>query len=276
MEELHQALEQFKQEGAGASTARSTRTDPGRAVPPPIVYSKTKVVECDEEILHRHHLLAGHERGAFMEGHKLLRTQICHRLKENQWNVLGVTSARDGEGKSVTATNLAISLALEATQTVLLIDATLRAPSLHRLFGLGKCRGLTEYLIDEVPLEELLIHPGIGRFVLLPGGRPLARSTEALTSPRMRALIEEVKHRYPARVVVIDLPSLLPKADVLAFAPLMDAILLVACEGKTRRWEVEESINLIGGAVPIIGTVLTQAGRDDLSLGAMMELVSRR
>jgi capsular exopolysaccharide synthesis family protein len=211
-----------------------------------------------------------------MEGHKLLRTQICHRLKENQWNVLGVTSARDGEGKSVTATNLAISLALEATQTVLLIDATLRAPSLHRLFGLGKCRGLTEYLIDEVPLEELLIHPGIGRFVLLPGGRPLARSTEALTSPRMRALIEEVKHRYPARVVVIDLPSLLPKADVLAFAPLMDAILLVACEGKTRRWEVEESINLIGGAVPIIGTVLTQAGRDDLSLGAMMELVSRR
>lgn len=276
MEELHQALEQFKQEGAGSTTARSLRPEQGKTIPPPIIYSKTKIVECDEDTFHRHRLLAGHERGPFVEGHKLLRTQVSHRLRENQWTVLGVTSAREGEGKSVTAANLAISLAMEATQTVLLIDANLRAPALHRLFGLDNCRGLTEYLIDEVPLEELLIHPGIGRFVLLPGGRALHRSTEALTSPRMKSLVDEVKHRYPSRIVVLDLPALLPRADVLAFAPSLDAVLLVACEGKTKRREVEESIGLIGGAVPIIGTVLTQAGRDDLSLRAMMELAGRQ
>lgn len=276
MEQLHQALEQFKQEGGSATVSRPGRGESGKSVPPPIVYSRTKVVECAEETLHRHRLLTGQERGAFVEGHKLLRTQVCHRLAENQWTVLGVTSAREGEGTSVTATNLAISLAMEATQTVLLIDANLRAPALHRLFGLGECRGLTEYLIDEVPLEELLIHPGIGRFVLLPGGRPLQRSAEALTSPRMRNLIAEVKHRYPARVVLIDLPPLLPRADVLAFAPSLDAVLLVACEGKTKRAEMEESIRMIGAAVPVIGTVLTQAGRDSLSLRAMIETVSRQ
>lgn len=274
MEELHHALEQYKQEAGGTATSRSVRMDSGKAVPPPIVYSRTRVVECEEQVLRRHLLLAGHDRGAFVDGHKMLRTQICHRLNAHQWTVLGVTSTREGEGKTVTATNLAISLAMEATQTVLLIDANLCAPGLHRLFGLGDCPGLTEYLIDEVSLEDLLIHPGMGRLVLLPGGRPMRRSTEALTSPRMKALVAEVKHRYPARIVVIDLPPLLASADVLAFAPSLDALLLVACEGKTKRCDVEESISLVEATVPIIGTVLNQAGRDDLSLRAMKEMVA--
>lgn len=274
MEQLHQALERFKQQTGGTTASRSTATDPARAVPPPIVYSRTRVVECEEELLRRHRLLAGFERGPYVEGHKLLRTQVRHRLRENNWNVLGVTSPREREGKSLTAANLAISLAMEAAQTVLLVDANLRAPSIHRLFGLGDCHGLTEYLVDEVPLEDVLVHPGIGRFVLLPGGRPLRRSTEALTSPRMKALVNEVKHRYPARVVVIDLPALLTTADVLAFAPSLDAVLLVASEGKTTRRDVEEAIQLVGAVVPIVGTVLNQAGQDDLNVRVMKDLVS--
>ncbi len=274
MEQLHQALERFKQQTAGTTASRSMAPDPVRAVPPPIVYSRTRVVECEEELLRRHRLLAAFERGPYVEGYKLLRTQVGHRLRENNRNVLGVTSPRAGEGKSLTATNLAISLAMEAAQTVLLVDANLRAPSLHRLFGLGDCHGLTEYLLDEIPLEDILVHPGIGRFVLLPGGRPLRRSTEALTSPRMKALVNELKHRYPARVVVIDLPPLLTSADVLAFAPTLDALLLVASEGKTTRRDVEEAIHLVGAAVPIVGTVLNQAGQDDLNVRAMKDLVS--
>ncbi len=274
MEELHHAIEQFKQESGGVPNGRPSKPEQGKAIPPPIMYTRTKVVECDEQLLRRHRLVAVHERGAFVEGVKLLRTQVCHRLNEHRWTVLGVTSPRDGEGKSVTATNLAISLAMEAAQTVLLIDANLRAPGLHRLFGLPPCPGLVEYLMDEVPLEDLLVHPGIGRFVLLPGGRPINRSTEALTSPRMRALIAEAKHRYPARLLVIDLPPLLTSADVLAFAPSLDSLLLVACEGKTKRWEVEESIGMVGAAVPIIGTVLNQAGQDDLTLRAMKDMAA--
>src|SRR6185295_12336133 len=133
---------------------------------------------------------------------------------------------RAQEGKTLTALNLSIALAMETTQTVMLLDADLKRPQLHALLGLGACRGLADYVLEDVPLEDVLIHPGLGRLVVLPGGRAIQRSSEVLTSPRMSALMAEVKHRYPARIIVVDLPPLLTCADVLAFAPSLDALLL--------------------------------------------------
>jgi protein-tyrosine kinase len=263
MEQLQQALERFKQQAGGASPARGPGSSTVNRVPPPIVYSRTRVVECPEDLLRRRRVLAGFERGSFVEGYKLLRTQVVHRLRENGWNLLGVTSPNAGEGKTLTAVNLAVSLAMETTQTVLLVDADLRKPSVHRLFGLEHAKGLADVLLDEEPLEETLVHPGIGRFVLLPGGRAVPQSAEALTSPRMTALVDELKHRYQSRILVFDLPPVLTGADVLAFGPFLDALLLVTSEGMTRRHDVEESMLRLKGAVPILGTVLNRAGRGE-------------
>lgn len=257
MEQLQQALERFKQQANGASTARSTPVL--TKVPPPIVYSTTRVVECPEDMLRRQRIVAAFDQGPFVEGYKLLRTQVLHRLRENGWNVLGVTSPNEREGKTLTAVNLGVSLAMETNHTVLLIDADLRKPSVHRLFGIDHAKGLADVLLDEEPVEQALIHPGIGRFVLLPGGRAVPRSAETLTSPRMRALVDELKHRYPSRIVVFDLPPVLTSADVLGFGPLLDAVLLITGEGMTRRHDIEESIVRLKGAVPILGTVLNQA-----------------
>jgi Mrp family chromosome partitioning ATPase len=206
--------------------------------------------------------VAAYERGPYVESYQFLRTQVLHRLRERQWNVVGVTSPRPQEGKSLTALNLAAIMAMEATQTVLAIDADLRSPSLHRLLGLDDVRGLSDYLLEDVPLEELLIHPGLGRLVVLPGGRPILRSAEALTSPSMTALMAEVKHRYPSRVVIVDLPPILDRADVHAFAPALDALLVVVDEGRTRRAELREAIEVAGRAIPLLGTVLNRVGRD--------------
>jgi Mrp family chromosome partitioning ATPase len=82
----------------------------------------------------------------------------------------------------------------------------------------------------------------------------------------MRALVDEVKHRYPSRIVVFDLPPVLTSADVLAFGPFLDALLLVTGEGMTRRHDLEESIVRLKGAVPILGTVLNQAQRQEKTL----------
>lgn len=261
MEQLQHALERFKRQAAGSSTARGSNAASSQKVPPPIVYSVTKVVECPEDELRERRIVAGFESGAFVEGYKLLRTQVLHRLRENGWSVLGVTSPNEREGKTLTAVNLAVTLAMEATQTVLLVDADLRKPTIHRMFGLDKAKGLADVLLDEVPLEETLIHPAIGRFVILPGGRTVSQATEALTSPRMAALVEELKHRYESRIVVFDLPPVLTCADVLGFGPHLDALLLVMAEGVTRRHDVEESINRLKGAVPILGTLLNYVGR---------------
>jgi protein-tyrosine kinase len=262
MEQLQQALERFKQQANNASTPRGTASVLTK-VPPPILYSTTRVVECPEDLLRRQRIVAAFDQGPFVEGYKLLRTQVLHRLRENGWNVLGVTSPNEREGKTLTAVNLGVSLAMETNHTVLLIDADLRQPSVHRLFGIDHAKGLADVLLDEEPVEHALIHPGIGRFVLLPGGRAVPRSAETLTSPRMRALVDELKHRYPSRIVVFDLPPVLTNADVLAFGPLLDAVLLVTGEGMTRRHDIEESIVRLKGAVPILGTVLNHASPRD-------------
>jgi capsular exopolysaccharide synthesis family protein len=261
MEHLQQALERFKQQANGATTKRAASNL--TKVPPPIVYSATRVKECSEDLLRRQRIVAAFDRGPFVEGYKLLRTQVLHRLRENGWNVLGVTSPNEREGKTLTAVNLGVSLAMETNQTVLLVDADLRKPCAHRMFGIDHSKGLADVLLDEEPVEHALIHPGIGRFVLLPAGRPVPRSAETLTSPRMRALVDELKHRYPSRIVVFDLPPVLTSADVLAFGPFLDALLLVTSEGMTRRHDIEESIVRLKGAVPILGTVLNHARRQE-------------
>jgi protein-tyrosine kinase len=273
MEELSQAIERYKQSTNGAGS-RSKSHAGSRPVPPPIVYTRTRMVECQEEVLRRNRVLTAFERGAFADGYQLLRTQVLHRLRENHWNLLGVTSPRTQEGKTLTALNLAIALAMETTQTVMLIDADLKQPQVHVLLGLGACRGLADYVLEDVPLEDVLVHPGLGRLVVLPGGRSIQRSSEVLTSPRMSALIAEVKHRYPSRIIVVDLPSLLTCSDVLAFAPSLDALLLVAGEGVTTRRDMEESLALVRGATPVLGTVLNQSGKRQGNLKAIRELAT--
>jgi len=116
-------------------------------------------------------------------------------------------------------------------------------------------------LLDNQPVEDLLVHPGIGRFVVLPGGRAISNSTEILTSPKMVSLVEEFKHRYPSRIVIFDLPPLLHTADVLAFSPYIDALLLVVEEGKTTAEEVQRAMSLVKNSRPVLGTVLNKAGQ---------------
>lgn len=233
---------------------------PGRSdlpIPSPIVYTETRTVSVAPSLLRERRIVAALEAGPFSDAYKILRTQVMQRMRENGWNLLGITSPGAGEGKTLTAANLAVSLAMELNQTVLLVDADLRNPALHAAFGLAADQGLVEHLLDHTPVPDLLVHPGIQRLVLLPGGRAVAGSSELLTSPPMRALIGDLKHRYTSRIVLFDLPPLLNAADVLGFAPLIDALLLVIEAGRTQVEEVERSLSLLN-AVPIIGTVLNK------------------
>jgi capsular exopolysaccharide synthesis family protein len=218
--------------------------------------------------------MAAYDKGPFVDAIKILRTQVMHRLREKDWNVLGITSPGHGEGKTLTAVNLAVCLAMETTQTVLLVDADLRNPSLHEVFGLKDCPGLADYLLDDQPVEDLLVHPGIDRLVLLPGGRAISNSTEILTSPIMVTLVEEFKDRYPSRIIIFDLPPLLHTADVLAFSPYVDALLLVVEEGKTTAEEVQRSLSLVNNSCPVLGTVLNKAGQMATTPARMRKLLA--
>jgi capsular exopolysaccharide synthesis family protein len=247
---------------------------PRRKAPAPIVYTRTRSIDIPDRLLRERRILEGFEEGGFVDAFKILRTQVMHRMREKGWNVIGVTSPGEREGKTLTAVNLAISLAMDVTQSVLLVDADLSRPRIDEVFGVGGSPGLAEYLLDDTPIEDLLIHPGIGRFVLLPGGRAIRHSAEALTSPKMIALTEEFKHRYESRLIIYDLPPLLHRSDVLAFAPYIDALLLVVEEGRTKTEDVERALSLVKHSTPVLGTVLNKAGRSALTLRVMKRMLA--
>ena len=275
MDRFRTALQLHRdQQGQPGTRPQAEKVAGGDALPPDIVYTRTRSLDIPHSVLRQRRVMAAYDRGPFVDAFKILRTQVMQRLRENNWNVLGVTSPGHGEGKTLTAVNLAVSLAMETAQTVLLVDANLRHPSVHEVFGLDDCPGLADYLLDNQPLEDLLVHPGIGRFVLLPGGRAVSNSTEILTSPRMLALVEELKHRYPSRIVIFDLPPLLHTADVLAFSPYTDALLLVVEEGKTTAEEVQRALSLVKNSRPVLGTVLNKAGHIATTPASMKQLLS--
>ena len=276
MDRFRTALQLYKdQHDPSRSGPQVKRPVSGQDIPPPIVYTKTKSLDIPHSTLRQRRVMAAYEKGPFVDAYKILRTQVMHRLRENNWNVLGITSPGHGEGKTLTAVNLAVSLAMETSQTVLLVDADLRSPSIHEVFGLDDCPGLADYLLDNQPVEDLLVHPGIGRFVLLPGGRAISNSTEILTSPKMVALVEEFKNRYPARIVIFDLPPLLHTADVLAFSPYTDALLFVVEEGKTTAEQLQRALLLVKNSRPVLGTVLNKAGKMATTAASMRKLLSQ-
>jgi capsular exopolysaccharide synthesis family protein len=208
--------------------------------------------------LRANRVIAGFEGSAPAEAYRVIATQVLQLVRENDWNVLAVVSPGFGEGKTLTCVNLAITLARGVDQHVLLVDADLRVPKVHACLGLPGEPGLSDHLTSEVPLEEVLVDPGIERLLVLPGGRPLRSASELLGSHRMRQLLARLKRRVPAPIVIFDLPPVLVSADALAFLPLADAVIMVVEEGKTGSDDAMQAAQLLQ-STNLIGTVLNKS-----------------
>lgn len=189
---------------------------------------------------------------------KILRTQLLQRLLSTGGNSVLVTSPKPGEGKTVNAINLAISIAQEVDRTVLLIDANLRKPAIHKYFGFEESMGLADYLLGKTSISEVLLNPGIDKLTILPGGLPLTTSSEMLGATRMADLVKEMKDRYEDRILVFDGPDILTNADSQVFSKLVDGIVLVVEAEKTTRQEIKQAIERLGES-PLIGTIFNKS-----------------
>lgn len=261
MERIKQAMERAR---AGQPPTAAAAAVPAGGEDQPdwqghaITYTQTRVVPMDPAVLQRHRILCGHDSEEVLTAYKMLRTQVLQRMVANDWKALAVTSPGPGAGKSVTAANLALSLAREVAHTVLLVDLDLRRPSLHRYMGLAPQHGIGDFLLQDQPLSAVLLNPGVERLVVLPGKNAVYNSSEMLRSPRMVRLVEELKSRYPSRLVVFDLPPLLAGDDAVTFTPYADAALLVLEEGVSTREQLRASRELLADT-PLIGTVLNKS-----------------
>ena len=192
-----------------------------------------------------------------MESYRVLRTGIIKRIQERGGTTIMVTSALPGEGKTLTAVNLAFAFAREFKRTVLLVDCDLRRQQIHQVMGYDSDKGIIDYLLRDVPLQELIVWPGIEKLTVISGGGTVRESSEVLGSPRMHALIVSMRDRYPDRYVLFDAPPVLSAADALALAPFMDHILLVVQAGKTPMPDINRTLQLLPKE-KVLGLVLNR------------------
>jgi len=160
-------------------------------------------------------------------------------------NLIMVTSALDGEGKSFAAANLAMSIASEVDHRVLLVDADVARPSLPRLLGFRPDAGLLDALEGKATLPDLLLKTDIDKLTILPSGAPRARMTELLASETMHSLLDEIATRYPDRIAIFDSPPLLLTTESSELATHMGQIVVVVQADRTPQDDVERALGLI-------------------------------
>ncbi len=216
---------------------------------------QTRRIRLDPSALREHRVIAGQLHDPLTDLYRSLRAQVLQTLAQIGKTSLGVTSAAHGEGKTLTAINLALAIAMDLKHTVLLVDADLRAPAVARYLGIRPALGLSDYLTGAAGIPECLLRSDVERLTILPARSHVGNSAELLTSPRMLQLANELKGRYVDRIVIYDLPPLLSIGDTIGFLPSIDATLLVIRDGVTRTSELTRAVELLSDH-QLIGTVL--------------------
>lgn len=197
------------------------------------------------------------------EQYRKLKTLILKMTKKEFRNTLLVTSSVSGEGKSVTCANLAIMLAREYGQTVLLVDADLRKPSLQEYLGLKSVFGLADCLNDKIDLSKAIVKTGLPKLSFLSAGKEVADPAELLSSNRMKELLMELKNRYQDRYIIIDTPPTLLYAETLTLSALVDGILVVVKEGVASLQGVRDTLDVLKGA-SLLGIVYNDVSNASL------------
>jgi non-specific protein-tyrosine kinase len=208
-------------------------------------YSQSKRIYLDPGVIAENRCFAHLDNVPEMEAYRVLRTQIMQRTRGTGCNTIMVTSALPGEGKTITAINLAFTFAREFQHTVLLVDGDLRKQSIHKYLGYAGEKGLIDYLADSAPVSELIKWSGIEKITLISGGRSCQESAEMLGSPRMKELVSEMKSRYSERYIIFDVPPILSGAEALTFYPLVDYVIVVVQAGKTSMDDVKKALQFI-------------------------------
>jgi len=243
MSKLKQALVKRPGPNSNESMDRKAKSDKaGWAAPK---YKEVKTVQLDPNVIAANRIVCMVPDAPEIDFYKILRTQIQHRTKDKDWRTIMVTSVNPGEGKTLTTINLSITFAKEFNQTVLLVDSDLMRQNVHKYLGISSDKGLIDYLVNDQPLADYIIWPGIDQLTLISGGRTIHDSSELLGSPRMKALVHEMKTRYNNRYVFFDAPPILGGADAIVLAPLVDAIIMVVAEGDTSTYGVKNALDLL-------------------------------
>jgi receptor protein-tyrosine kinase len=185
-------------------------------------------------------------------------------VKVRNGNLVMVTSALPGEGKTFTAVNLAMSVALEYDNTVLLVDGDVAHPALPDLLGVSHAPGLLDLLTgDDVDVGDALVKTNVEKLSILPAGSRHRRATELLASEQMASLLHELASRYPDRIIIFDSPPLLATTEARVLATHMGQIVMVVAADSTSQQQVNQALATIESC-EIVLMMLNKASRTDV------------
>lgn len=234
------------------------------AAPAPAAWTPTATAAAIEpaqtvttSVLDPHLVAALAPQSLAAEQYRSLRTRLKRAEGGRAVRVIVVTSPAKGDGKSLTAANLALTMAQEFQQRVLLIDGDLRRPSVHRLFGLEDGPGLTDVLMGGAELNQALVNVENHHLTLLPAGAIPNHPAELLGSASMRRVLDTLRTRFDR--ILIDMPPVAPLADLHIVAPMADGLLMIVRAGVTPRPAIERALAGLDMS-KVLGLVLNESG----------------
>ena len=243
---LRKALDKARQDRAETvSPFVKTRNDDGGGHWKAPRYTESRSYNIDLKVTEENRGVCIVPNAVEVQRYKILRTRIQQQTRGRGLNTIMVTSSNKREGKTVTCINMAMAFALALNQTVLLVDCDFTGQDIHRYLGIQSHASLVDYFIDRVPINELIIWPGIEKMSLISGAKTVTDSSELLSSPLMKALITEMKSRYDDRYVIFDAPPVLEYADAIAMAPFVDGVIMVVQAGVTSKADVQRAVEII-------------------------------
>jgi Mrp family chromosome partitioning ATPase len=262
VERLKEAIEKARQRRTEESAPLLGVTAPhGTSVVLPLDWDTLPSEALDPRHLSRQRIVAyGCDHPSYVT-FDMLRTRLLKTSADNGWSRIAITSPTKGCGKSLTAMNLAFSLA-RSNKRVLLVDLDLKNPSCHRYLGLRGQDGVKRLLMSAEPVGQIPTRLTDNLAVCL-GGNPMRDSAEVLLAPQSAERLIALHQTLKPTVTFYDLPPMLSSDDVMAVQSSMDGLLLVAGAGQTTSDDIAECERLIGDDNRLLGIVLNKVADMD-------------
>jgi Mrp family chromosome partitioning ATPase len=253
VDSIRQAIELARGEGAARRSFSGTAGLNAFDADIPDVRLNSTHLETTRLVAHN----GGSPHGRYFD---MLRTQVLQEFDRNSWQFLAVTSPTAACGKTVTACNLALSIARLPDRQVLLVDFDLQKPKVSEYLGLNREQGVLSVLEGSAALPEAIVRASIGRtnMLVLPGEVCQVGSSEWMASQTMSSLLQAIRTEFRSRIVIFDLPPVLVGDDVLSILPQMDAVLFVAAVGSTSLSQIREC-NKHLKTTPVVRIVVNKA-----------------
>jgi len=276
LEKIQQAIERARRQRAGMGGQMTTTAAPAAPTRSPVrpaskpasalaaALKDVSSVRLSERHLRENRLLALLTDDRRADVFRKLRTQALMRLQTLNGRSIAVVSARDGEGKTLVACNLALSVAHRGGTPTFLLDMDFRRPSVYRALGIEPKVSLSDVIEGSAELADAVVRIADTELYVLPQGRAITSASELIASARARAVLQELLAALPNAILLVDCPPLLQTDEPLVVQGYVDGCLLVVQQGRTTRDDVQRATEHLDEA-KYLGSVLNRAAADEAS-----------